>query len=309
MKTRLLIATLSFITLFAVDWAAAQGPPAQVTPAQGIVINPRYQPGQKLSLQLEIQSDDARDNSQRKTYHTPISLRVVRKSTTGTQLEWQAGVATKEGGAAPADPIFEMAEKIFADLRLQVQLDPTGQYLGLRNESELKAKIQEFVTLLAPQATAKIADAATRQRNAEAITKALTPETLLSAARKEIDLFFGLSGLRLEAGKTTRIKSALLNPFGPTGTLDGEMEITPGPPNAVTGETRVAFAKKYDPTLSYDSAGKSASADPSQQMSLDDKGEFVMDSTTWQVKQVRHVRTIRRNKEAVRTETTVITVQ
>lgn len=285
---------------------------AQPAPPRSFAVNPNYLPTQRLSMQLDIELADARNKPPRKTYRTPISLRVLRKSTGGTQLEWLAGKGTREDGAPQQDPIFDMAEKIFADMKLHVQLDAAGKYLGLRNEEELKARIQEFLDLLVPQTIAKIPDEAARPKASEAIRAALAPAVLLSAARKEMDLFFGISGLRLEPGKPVRVKSGLLNPFGVTGTLDGEMEVVAEPLNAATGEARVLFSQQYDPhsSMSYQ-AGQPArsAADAAQQMSMEDCGEFLLDSRTWQVKQVRHVRTIRQSKQAVRTETTVITVQ
>lgn len=281
---------------------------AQAAPGTAFVINPVYLTAQKMALELEIELEDARNHPPQKSYRTPVSLRVMRKSTSGTQLEWLAGAGSREGAADQQDPIFDMAEKIFADLKLQVQLDPAGKYLGLRNESELKGRIQEFLDTLVPQAVVKIPDVASRAKASEGIRAALAPPVLLSAARKELDLFFGISGLRLEPGKPVLVKSGLLNPFGTTGTLDGEMTIVAEPINRAANEVRVAFSQSFNPqaTFSY-SQGKPP--EPSQQITMEDRGEFLLDTRNWQVKSVRHVRTIRQNKGAVRTETTVIRVQ
>ena len=281
--------------------------PVQQPGDSAVVINPNYLTAQKLSLLLEIQLEDARNSPAQKSYHTPVTLRVMRKSTSGTQLEWLAGAGSREGTGGQ-DPVFDMAEKIFADLRLQVQLDPAGKYLGLRNEEELKGRIQEFLDTLVPQTVAKIPDVASRAKASEGIRAALAPPVLLSAARKELDLFFGISGLRMEPGKPVHVKSGLLNPFGVTGTLDGEMQIVADPIDKARNEVRVAFSQEYDPQKALNfSSGKPA--DAAQQMSMEDHGEFLLDASNWQVRQVRHVRTIRQNKTAVRTETTVIRVQ
>ena len=77
--------------------------------------------------------------------------------------------------------------------------------------------------------------------------KLLTPQALLSAARKEIDLYFGLSGLPLEAGKPLRINSSAMNPFGERGTLEGEMEITPVEVDSARDEAIVEFRQEFDP--------------------------------------------------------------
>lgn len=311
MNERVASAPVLAIVLTAATLTIAPLPGAQQPAATAFVVNPNFLTAQKLSLQLKIQLEDARNNPPKRTYQTPISLRVLRKSTSGTQLEWLAGVGSREGAGAQ-DPIFDMAEKIFADLRLQIQLDSSGKYMGLRNEDALKARIQEFLDLLVPQATAKIPDTAARAKASEGIRAALAPAVLLSAARKELDLFFGISGLRIEPGKPVRVKSGLLNPFGVTGTLDGEMELVADTVDAAANEVRVAFAQHYDPqsTLTFSGSNPSAPAPgAAPQMSMEDRGEFLLDTRNWQVKQVRHVRTIRQNKQAVRTETTVITVE
>jgi hypothetical protein len=280
---------------------------AQAPATTSFVVNPNFLTGQKLSLTLAIQLDDARSNPQQKSYRTPVSLRVLRKSTSGTTLEWLAGTGARQG-VGSQDPVFDMAEKIFADLKLQVQLDSAGKYLGVRNEDELKGRIQGFLELLVPQAVLKIPDVSARAKASETIRAALAPPVLLSAARKELDLYFGISGLRLEPGKPVRVKSGLLNPFGVTGTLDGEMQIVAQPTDTAANEVRIAFSQNYDPQSSLTfSAGKPAN--PAQQLSMEDRGEFLLDTRNWQVKEVRHMRTIRQNKEAVRTETTVITVE
>jgi hypothetical protein len=285
---------------------------AQVQTA-GYAISPLYSPGQQISLLLESRIQDARDGSAEQIYRAPVTLRVVRNGTSGTQLEWQAGKGVLENSPETNDPMLRMAERIITELGLLVQLDPAGRYLGVQNESTLKSRIEVFTNLLIPQATAKITDSTARQRARTAMKAALTPEMLLSAARKELDLYFGVSGLRLEPGKVTRRKSGLLNPFGSTGTLSGEMEIKPEPENPGSNEVTVEFSQHYNPRTTFQmNSGKTqteAANDELAGMTLDDTGEFLLDRTTWQVRQVRHVRTIRRNKEAVRVETTLITLQ
>ncbi|MBI2819542.1 MAG: hypothetical protein HYX73_06145 [Acidobacteria bacterium] len=283
--------------------------------AQVIKTAPSYRPGQQYELRLVISTEDARDNPPKKTYESPVTVRVVRKSTAGTDLDWVAGKSTGRGAAERADPILQMAEKIFEDLHLMVHLDAAGKYQGIRNEEDLQTKIQEFVLLMIPQTTAKIQDAAERRQAADAMGKILTPQALLSAARKEIDLYFGLSGLPLEAGKPMRIKSSALNPFGERGTLEGEMEITPLEVDSAKGEARVEFRQEFDPKAAGRNApgttfaSGSDSAAPTVNYSLTDSGEYLLDLATGRVKQVRHVRTIRENGDAVRVETTEIRVQ
>jgi len=283
--------------------------------AQAIPTVPDYLPGQQYELRLVMSTEDARDTPPRKTYQTPITLRVVRKSTAGTELEWMAGKTVPLGAEAQPNPILEMVEKIFEDLHLRVQLDATGRYQGIRNEAELRAKIQEFVLLLVPQATAKIPDPAERRRAADAMGKMLTPQALLSAARKEIDLYFGLAGLPLEAGKPLRIKSSALNPFGERGTLEGEMEITPVEVDSIRDAAVIEFRQEFIPGTagsilpgSNVAAGSDLAA-AGANLTLTDSGEYVLELSSGRVKQVRHVRTILQDGQPVRVETTVITVQ
>ena len=143
--------------------------------------------------------------------------------------------------------------------------------------------------------------------------KLLTPQALLSAARKEIDLYFGLSGLPLEAGKPLRINSSAMNPFGERGTLEGEMEITPVEVDSARDEAIVEFRQEFDPKAlggtvpGRNSAFGSDVAAAAANLTLTDSGEYVLDLSTGRVKQARHVRTIRQDGEAVRVETTEIT--
>jgi len=226
-------------------------------------------------------------------------------------IDWVAG---KPNGVPPAghpDPVFEMAERIFENLHLVVHLDEAGKYEGLRNEEDLKAKIQEFILLLVPQTTAKIPDPAERRRVADTIAKAMTPQAMLSAARKEIDLYFGLSGLPLEAGKPLRIKSSAMNPFGERGSLEGEMEITPVEVDAAEGEARVEFHQQFNPGSAARGSPGTTPGDSSlpAQLTLEDAGEYVVDLASGRVREVRHARTIFENGRAVRVETTEITLR
>ena len=283
--------------------------------AQVLNTAPAYLPGQQLELTLVMSVEDARDNPPKKTVETPVTLRVVRKSTAGTNLDWVAGRSVGTGAAERADPVLHMVETIFEDLRLTVHLDAEGRYQGIRNEQELRAKIQEFLLLLIPQSMAKIRDAAERSRAEAAMSRILTPEALLSAARKEIDLFFGLSGLPLEVGQPLRIMSSALNPFGARGTLEVEMEITPINADVARGEAIVEFRQEFDPgsadaVLPGASLATEPEADPAGVgLVLTDTGEYMLDLSSGRVKQARHVRTIRQNGEAVRVETTEITVR
>ena len=282
--------------------------------AQSVPTTPSYRPGQQYRLQLVMSTVDVRDQPPEKRYTAPVTLRVVRNSTAGTFLDWVAGKSAGRSAEESADPILEMAENIFENLHLTVHLDPAGKYHGIQNEDELKAKIQEFELLLIPQTTAKIADPAERRRAADAMAKLMTPQAMLSAARKEIDLYFGLSGLLLEVGKPLRIKSSILNPFGEQGTLDGEMEITPVEADAATGEARIEFHQEFAPASAGATTGKnlvpgSQPVAPAGDMTLVDSGEYVLELSSGRVQQVRHVRTIRQGGEAVRVETTEITMQ
>ena len=270
--------------------------------AQQISTVPSYLPGRQYELRLMMSTEDVRDTPPRKTYETPVTLRVIRTSTAGTDLDWIAGKSVGASAAERADPILEMAERIFENLHLRVHLDAAGRYQGLGNEVELKEKIQEFILLLVPQTTAKIADPAERRRVADAMAKVLTPQAMLSAARKEIDLYFGLSGLPLDVGKPLRIKSSVMNPFGERGTLEGEMEITPMEADSARGEAIIEFRQEFDPQAASGTA-------PLAKLTLTDSGEYLLDMSSGRVKRVRHVRTIRENGTAVRVETTEITVQ
>jgi len=283
--------------------------------AQQINSRPAYLPGQQYQLQLTQSVEDVRDKPSKKNYSTSVTLRVIRKSTEGTDLDWVASNSSSANAAERADPILQMAERIFENLHLVIHLDQMDRYAGIRNEEELKAKIQEFILLLVPQATAKIADPAERRRVADAMAKAMTPLAMLSAARKEIDLYFGLSGLPLEAGKPTRIKSSLMNPFGEPEIFAGEMTITPGEVDTSKRVVRIDFHQEFDPKLAGGSAAdktfvygpKSAAAKAG--LTLEDSGEYFLDIASGRVTQVRHVRTTRQGDEVVRVETTEITVR
>jgi hypothetical protein len=287
----------------------------QLAAQQVINTVPAFLPGQQVTLQLVQSSEDVRDNPPKKVYETPVSLRVIRRSTEGTFLDWVAGKSSGSSAAQRSDPVLKMAESIFENLHLMVQLDAAGKYQGIRNEEELRAKIQEFELLLIPQTTAKILDPAERRRVADVMAKVMTPQAMLSAARKEIDLYFGLSGLPLEVGKSLRIKSSVINPFGEKGTLDGEMEITPAEIDSVKGEARIEFHQEFDPkTVAGPALGNNLVSGPESAaavsgLTLVDSGEYVLDLTSGRVKQVQHVRTIRQNGEPVRVETTEITVR
>jgi hypothetical protein len=280
--------------------------------AQTIPTAPSYLPGQQYTLRLNITTEDVRDHPPQKKYEAPITLRVLRKGTDGTILDWMTGKSSAATSEERSDPILELAENIFENLHVVVHLDAAGKYQGIQNEDELKAKIQEFEVLLIPQATAKIADLSERARMAEAMSKAMTPATMLSAAREEVDLYFGLSGLPLEAGKPLRIKSSALNPFGKLGTLDGEMQIIPVNVDSEKAEARVEFQQEFDPSGTAASRKNlvfGSQPAPAENLTLTDSGEYVLDLASGRVKQVRHVRTIRQNGAAVRTETTDITVR
>ena len=283
---------------------------AQTSLPASYTIRPSYAPGTTLSLALESRIEDARDNSSgEQIYRAPVTLRVLRNSTAGTLLEWKAGKGSLENVKQTTDPLVNMAEQIITALGLIVQLDPAGRYIGLQNEAALRARVETFAKLLIPQATAKIKGTVARQQAVAVMTAALTPETLLSAARKELDLYFGISGLQLEPGRVIRKKSALLNPFAPAGSLNGEMEIRSAEIDPTNRKLLVEFHQQYDPGKTFQMSAGSSAAEETSKITLDEAGQFVLDSATWQVREVRHTRTIRRNKEAVRTETTVITLQ
>lgn len=271
---------------------------ATTVAAQAVPTAPPYFPGQQIELLLVQTTEDVRDDPPRKTYRTPVTLRVVRKSTSETELEWRAGHSAGSVSTG-ANPILEMAERIFENLRLVVRLDAAGKYQGIQNESELREKIREFVLLLVPQSTARIADPEQRRRAADMMARVLTPEALLSAARKEIDLYFGLAGLKLEAGQPVRIPSSLLNPFGERGMMESEMELVPLEADAARGEATVEFRQEFAPGAAAAGAG----------LTLTDSGEYVLELSSGRVKRLRHVRVIRQHGEAVRVETTEITTR
>ncbi|HWP85391.1 MAG TPA: hypothetical protein VNN17_09390 [Terriglobia bacterium] len=276
--------------------------------AQTIRTAPDYRPGQQFRLLLMQTTEDARDNPPRKTYEMPVALRVVRRGTAGTELEWVAGKPLRRQDSPPADPVLELAEKVFENLRLTVRIDPAGRYQGIANEADLLARLQTFLLLLIPQSAANISDPQQRERTIEALRKVLTPQFLLSAARKEVDLYFGLSGLPLDAGVPLRIKTSAMNPFGSAGVLEGAMEITPLVANPDSGEVMVEFRQEFDAAAMLGPATAARNA-PGPSWTLSDSGDYVLELETGAVKRVRHVRILRRNGEPVRVETTELTRQ
>jgi hypothetical protein len=267
--------------------------------AQMIKTSPDYLPGQQFQLRLITSVEDSRDEQPRKVYETPVMLQVIGKNAAGAELEWKAGKTSPVGEDSQPDPALELAEAVFQDLALIIQLDATGKYAGIRNEEQLRGKLQEFLLKLIPQSTAGIRDEDERRRAETAMARMLTPEVLLSAARKEVDLFFGLSGLALELGQPTRIESSMLNPFGRRGTLDGELEIRPIGVDDARGVAMVEFRREFEPAEPADGTGTG--------QVLIDSGEYLLELSSGRVMEARHVRTIRQSGEIVRIELTEIT--
>ncbi len=307
--------TRTLLTLFLLMSALPVALP--LLQAQAIPTIPDYPLGKRIDLLLKMQVEEIRDPDKSRAFTTPVSLRVVRKSTAGTTLDWYAEKSTYEDPRVASNPLVSMAEQIFEHLHFLVLLDPEGRYLGISNKQELENKIKEFVLLLIPQATSQFADPERRSQAGQVMRKVLTPPALLSAAMKEIDLFFGLSGLDLEKGQSRQIESSLLNPFGGAGSLTGHMQITPVDVDPSTGAATVEFRQEFGPaslaglTEQMSSAAGNASPAPVAvpAMNLIDTGEYVLDLATGRVRTVRHVRRIQVDGETVRVETTEIGLQ
>ena len=301
----LLAGILSLSTLFAATGAAE---------AAEITLKPRWNVGDVCDLRITKSIEDKKGAKivREGKVSSVVRLTVREADTDGYLLEWRT-LKVQGGTDAPAAEV-KAVERVAQKLVMLIEVDVVGGLRGLRNLEQLRAEMEPAIRTLAPPGEA--ADAA------ETVRRLFADEALATRMfLKDVQTLFAPLGITLRPGSPINVSTTVPNPLnGPPLPFRGTIALESFDPP--TRRATVATVSSLDPdkaptalreTLKQLMTGPLAYGPgervPDWSLSMDERAEHVMDSTTgWPVR-IRHRRIIgsddRRRMEGLWIEATV----
>jgi len=246
-------------------------------------------------------------------YRAPLRLRVVETGDDGTLLEWIEGEQTIVEAHPSRLPLLELGLAALRELPLHVQLDGTGRVEALVNLQTVREHSLALVDRMADLWRARPETAELADKMLPAMKAAYATDAMVAAqSLKEPMLLLGAMGRRFGADEPVQFRTALGNPLGgpPLPAIArfairdvrrraGQAELgwlMVSDPVATDAAARAGVAKAVDVAAAGAVHKAQAIADAATELpaiTLEERGDYVIDlATAWPVR-VTHARTVR----------------
>ena len=185
--------------------------------AQPVTVDVRIaaRAGDTVRLRMAKIRDDANRPQSKGRSETPVEIKVMQAAPSGLVVSWKYGATRIDRELTPAEKsILEASSQMLAKLKLEVSLDRSGAYRGLKNEADVSqvmaALIEstlEFMRMGAP-------DQQKWKQLEPAIRQALSGPNQLMMITRDVQSYFGWYGARLAAGTAAASTVRLPFPLG-----------------------------------------------------------------------------------------------
>ena len=285
---------------------------ARTLAAQTLTVQPHFQAGQTLQLEVKKTRQDSRA-TRSYTATTPVAVKVLSVDASGSVVEWTPGETEVSDPSLLENPMLKSAMDVLEGLHLEILLDPNGAFHHLRNEAEVVKQLTEATAVMGRELAKTIADEAKRRQFTGMFETIASPEVLISSATREAALYFGANGAVLELGKPVKETVEMTNPVG-GGVMKGEMEMRIASLNQMLGQASIEVTHSYDPALMTQMlkelakhAGAQVPADANvPEIRFADKATYLIDTGSGHVRSVSHMRTIEGGPGMKRVDTTSV---
>ncbi len=281
--------------------SAEAGPPS-------FELLPALQAGQRWTFAFERQV--ARNGAVLHRYRSTLRLRVLDASADGATLEWLEGDHVIVDAHPQRRPLLELGLAAMRDVPLVVELDPVGRVQSLRNANTVRLAILGGFDATAAHIGTQPEAAPVIAAMLPAMKAALATDAMVTAsALKEPMLLLSAMGRRFGADEPVEFRTTLVNPLGGEA-LDAIArfrihDVDPRAAQATLGWLMVSDPVATDAASRAnlrrgaaiagvaDKPATTAAIAALPAITLEERGDYVVDTASaWPVR-VTHARTLR----------------
>jgi hypothetical protein len=224
---------------------------------------------------------------------TPVEVEVLEAGEKGTTLAWVPGETRFADQTQISNPLVSAVAQVIRGLHFEIDLDNSGQYIGLRNEKELVFMLAGIREQMMERFMPLVAETHRRQLQAY-LHQALSPSAIAAAATREAQVLFALNGMEVDEAAPLNLQKDTRGPFG-AGIIPSKLSIRVARSDAGAKEAVVAFRQDFDTSTMPDMVlglAPGLAAKDGVNVALYDEAQYVVDTGTNRVKSVVHFRTI-----------------
>ncbi len=192
---------------------ATTAPIAGTANGRSVDATPRLRAGDEFRLEMVHVRERSVEAQQSHTITTPVVVRVIAATPDGATIDWTPGVTTLSSREDGQDQLLRAASGITRDVRLRLVLTAEGKVAEVVNRDEVATRLRDGADTVVRELLGQLsADA--RPEFEGLASQALSPATLLAAATRQVEMYFGMSGTALKVGEPVEVEFERPNPFG-----------------------------------------------------------------------------------------------
>ncbi|MEO5926093.1 MAG: hypothetical protein ABIR70_19890 [Bryobacteraceae bacterium] len=239
--------------------------------AQTLSVKPHFTVGDTFTVEIShVRSNSTRPESNAKARNLN-QVRVVETGPTGSLLEWVEGPVDYDDPAQVGNPVVAGASKALDNLRLMVKLNARGEFTELQNEAVVSKQLLDVAEKVVKSVTAE-APADQRAGLEVVVRQMMQPAALLSSATRDIQMYFSLHGVEIEAAKPVETTVHLPNPISGTP-IQAKLRIRLESANNLTVQT-IFNASEVQAAMT-ELISKAAPGSPVPTVEVQDGGKYV----------------------------------
>ena len=297
MRRRGLLGLIAALPIF--GRCADAGPPSfQLVPA--------LQAGQQWCFAFERKA--VRDGSVMHWYRAPLHVRVLDADADGALLHWVEGEQAIVDAHPQRRALLELGLAAMRDVPLQLRVDAAGRVQSLANAAQVRQSCLGLMDAAFAQLGADPAKRAVAEAMLPALKAAYASDAMVTTATlREPMLLLGAMGRRFGADEPVQFRTALANPLGgepiPAIARFAIRGVQPRSQRAELGWLMVSdpVATSAVAEAAVDHAARVANAatgdDPQAlampAITLEERGDYIVDTATAWPARVTHARTVR----------------
>lgn len=199
-------------------------------------LKPRWRAGDEFTVEIIRKREDSRRPASNGTSTTRVRAKVLETEPARSVVDWVPGPTSFSNAAVAQNPILLKSADALKDVHLELILDEDGNYSGLRNESEVSAKLENMLRIM-------LSEWGSEPQVQNSIRQVLNPQVLLGSVTREAQMYFSLGGVELKQGFSVEAPVQYPNPLG-SGVLKAVMRVAVSSFEA--SEVRARISTRFD---------------------------------------------------------------
>lgn len=195
------------------------------------IVRPGIHAGESFSWDYRRKTETQYQNTAKKTVGsvTAVTAKVIEASSSGYILEWTYGDTHMLDAPGPEAAAAQWVSDVAKELRFELQLDPEGQFVRLRNYEQLRSKIDQVIEqVMAAIAKERKATPAEMTYVGKMLKEMFgSQDRVETLMLKDVRLLLFPFGMPLDSKAPITYQTQLPNPFGEDSLqADGTLVLT-----------------------------------------------------------------------------------